>query len=364
MERDYWQRVSFDAQVFTPQKIMALAESLADEGIATSRLLQHTGCTEASLRKASTRVSYRQLQAVYENACRLAKQPGIGLRAGTRLHLSATGIYGYALISSATGRQSSEFAMKYLPVSGPTCTYTMSVQEQEATWSCEPLFSVNPGDEMYRFCVELHLATTYTICLDMYGPQLKLKKVRLVYPPVHADLYRKVFRCPIQFNQPRNEMVGDAHWLDKPLVQANAFTHAMLLEMCDDVLEKCRTPHGVATRVRQALVMHPGRFALIDEMAEELGISVRTLRRRLDAEQTSYQTIVSDVRQHLAFRYLRETQLTNDEIAERLGYSDAANFRHAFKRWTGKKPGDFRIKTTVASSAGLGQTPHESDETR
>jgi AraC-like DNA-binding protein len=342
MDPDYWQRVSFDAKVFSPQKIAALVDVLAEEGIPASKVLQGSGCSESSLGKSSTRVSYRQLKAVYENACQLAKLPGIGLRTGARLHITGTGIYGYALLSSATGRKSNEFALKYMPVSGPTCTYEVTEDHREAAWACQPLFALNPNDEMYRFCVEIHLATTHTIIVDMYGPQFKLKKLKLVYAPVHAELYRKVFRCPVHFNQPRNEMVCDAEWLDKALVQANAFTHSMLVEMCDDVLEKSRTPYGVAARVRQTLVMQPGKFAQVDEMAEELGMSVRTLRRRLDAEQTSYHDIVSDVRRHLAIRYLSETKLTNDEIAERLGYSDAANFRHAFKRWTGKNPGDYR----------------------
>ena len=68
----------------------------------------------------------------------------------------------------------------------------------------------------------------------------------------------------------------------------------------------------------------------------------RTLRRKLDAEQTSYREIVAEVRMQLAIEYLRKTRMTNEEIAARLGYSDASNFRHAFKRWTSRHPSDHR----------------------
>jgi AraC-like DNA-binding protein len=68
----------------------------------------------------------------------------------------------------------------------------------------------------------------------------------------------------------------------------------------------------------------------------------RALRRRLETEGTSYRDVLAEVRMRLAIEYLRRTQMTHEEIASRLGYSDAANFRHAFLRWTGKSPSEFR----------------------
>jgi AraC-like DNA-binding protein len=68
----------------------------------------------------------------------------------------------------------------------------------------------------------------------------------------------------------------------------------------------------------------------------------RALRRKLEAEGTSYRELLAEVRMRLAIEYLRKTSMTSEEIASRLGYSDAANFRHAFIRWTGKSPSDFR----------------------
>ena len=101
---------------------------------------------------------------------------------------------------------------------------------------------------------------------------------------------------------------------------------------------------GIPSDIHRILVEHPGRFPDIDAMAVELGMNERTLRRKLEAENTSYRQILADVRQRLAIEYLRKTQLTNEEIATQLGYSDAANFRHAFMRWTQKHPSDFRVK--------------------
>ena len=70
----------------------------------------------------------------------------------------------------------------------------------------------------------------------------------------------------------------------------------------------------------------------------------RMLRRKLEAEGTSYSALLSDVRKALALDFLASTELSIDDIANALGFSDAVGFRHAFKRWTGKWPSDYRSR--------------------
>ena len=87
-------------------------------------------------------------------------------------------------------------------------------------------------------------------------------------------------------------------------------------------------------------------------MAAQLSVHPRTLRRKLEAEQITYRRIIAEVRMKLAIEYLRNTEMTNEEIAARLDYSDAANFRHAFARWTRKSPSGFRnAKDAVTAAA-------------
>ena len=80
----------------------------------------------------------------------------------------------------------------------------------------------------------------------------------------------------------------------------------------------------------------------LEQIAESLYMTSRTLRRKLDAEGTSYSELLTRLRKALAIDYLRTTMLSTEDIALKLGFSDAVGFRHAFKRWTGKTPGDFR----------------------
>ena len=95
-------------------------------------------------------------------------------------------------------------------------------------------------------------------------------------------------------------------------------------------------------RVYQELTRTPGRFPEIEEIAETLCTTSRTLRRRLAAEGTSYSDLLANVRKALAIDYLTTTLLATEDIASALGFSDCVAFRHAFKRWTGSTPGEYR----------------------
>ena len=99
-----------------------------------------------------------------------------------------------------------------------------------------------------------------------------------------------------------------------------------------------------------------GAVPTLSQVAARLFLSTRTLRRRLEDAQTSYQEIVGETRRDLAVGYLTHTSLSTGAIAEVLGYSDTANFRQAFKRWTGESPQRYR---RLARSGGPGDRPSE-----
>ena len=85
-----------------------------------------------------------------------------------------------------------------------------------------------------------------------------------------------------------------------------------------------------------------GNYLTFEQLAARLNISPRTLRRRLEQEGTTFQELLAKVRSTLAKELLLTGKLSVEQVSERLGYSDAGSFYHAFKRWTGKPPSAFR----------------------
>lgn len=338
----YWAS-DFSQRIYPAHKIAAVVNTLGHAGVQATALLSGTGLRADRLKSAATRISYAQMVTVFRNALRLSPDPAFALHAGQAMRVTSYGMYGYALMSSASHAAAQDFAVKYHRVMGPVAYMGLSFDGPNVVFTYDPILARDPRDALYRACVEFVFASHLTLNRDQYGPSFKFARVRVVYPaPGHARAYRRFFGCTIEYQQPRNEIAFEAAWQADPVSRFDPITNAMARDMCEQVFEKLERVEGIASRVRRHLIEHPGRFPGIEAMATELSMSPRMLYRRLAAEQTSYRQLLGDVRMSLAIEYLRKTSMTNEEIAARLGYSDAANFRHAFTRLLGKRPSDYR----------------------
>jgi AraC-like DNA-binding protein len=128
-------------------------------------------------------------------------------------------------------------------------------------------------------------------------------------------------------------------------------TAAAAEAQCRRLLETLSPAGGLAMRLRRFMLGHPGRLPTQDEAARHLGLSRRSLRRRLAEEGTGFRALVDEVRFGLVAGYLENTALSLDEIAARTGFSDAANLSHAFVRWTGETPGRWRSGRNACGGA-------------
>ena len=340
-------RPSLDTEprIYGPQSIGAVVAMMAQDGIAPARSLEGSDLDEAALQSEQTRVSYAQMLQVFGNAVRLGA-PTVALRAGSLMRLTAYGMYSYALLSSASHAETIDFAVRYNRTIGPPTTISFTREEGVDAYRHAPLLAHDPDDGLYRFCMEFAVAAHLALCRDLYGEAFRFSGVRFVYPaPAHAQAYEALFGCPVDFGQPVNEVRIGGVWGNRSPRMPDPVTHALARDVCQQFLADLPSG-GVAVDVRRVLVTQlPWRFSRVERMADELGMHPRTLRRRLEAQGTSYREILTDVRRLLAIDYLRKTRMTIEEIATRLGYSDASNFRHAFGRWTGKTPSAYRRRS-------------------
>ena len=341
-------RPDFVQRIYSPHSIAAIVTELSTQGVHGPDVLDGTGLDRAKLDLHTTQVSYQQLDRVIRNAIRLSRDAGIALRAGQRMHVTTYGMYGYALLSSPSPREAREFTNRYIRVTGPFCDATNAYEDGTVACTIEPRHWANPSDDAYRFAVEFALSAHLTTSRDLAGLSFGFSHVSLVYEmPGHAAVYEELFACPVLFAQRSNTYLYDLSIADGEVTLADPRSHAMAREMCEQVLAEVNRGGGAAAEIRQRLIERSGRYPNIEVIAQELSIHPRALRRRLEAEGTSYRDILAEVRRRLAIEYLRKTDMTNEEIASRLGYSDAANFRHAFLRWTGKSPSDLRLSANA-----------------
>ncbi|WP_084673993.1 AraC family transcriptional regulator [Methylobacterium sp. WSM2598] len=330
-------------RIYAPYKIAALVEILGEQGIPPEEALRDTGVEASKIYDASALTSVRQYAAVCRNALALSCEPRTPFQVGARLHLFAYGMYGYALMSCLSLRDYFRLGVKYHLLATPTLTIEWREYPNVAVWTFPDEFTFAPSKELRQFLIEQQFTQQVTHLQDVAGRSCPPAKAHFSYSaPEHAAIYADYLGCPCFFEQEHCELHYDSAILEQKPQLAHRLTSALLQDACDTLIGKANASAGVAGEVYQILMRSPGVFPDMEDVAQTLRMTSRTLRRRLDAEQISFSAIIDDVHRSLATEYLRMTSMSLEDIALLVGFSDAANFRRAFKRWTGKNPGEFR----------------------
>lgn len=315
-----------------------LTDLAAEHGVPADAVLRDTGITAATLRDPSAEITAGQELRLMRNlVAELGEVPALGLEAGTRYHATTHGVWGFAVISSPTIRHALDVSTRYFELSFSFAD--IRVEESDGLVRVVLDDSRVPG-EIRRFHTERDLAAVATVQRDLLPAMLPVEDFTVALPePAYADRFTEIFDHRPRFDAPITSVAVSASLLDLPLPQANPHTAAMCERQCAVIMQRRRERLGLAGRIREILVRRRG-LAEQEEVAAELHLSVRTLRRRLIQEGTSYREIAAETSGLLAEELLA-AGLTVADVAHRLGYADAAAFTKAFRRWKGTTPGRF-----------------------
>lgn len=333
-----------DQRAFATNKLVAVVEMLKKEGISAEQALGGIPIPPAVLQDTATRMSVRHLLAGYRNAATLSGDPDFALNLGNSVQITSYGIYGFAMLSCPTHHATIDFALRYHELTCASANLGFRQEDSgEAAWTVRPVDEALDDSRLCRFVIELNAATIVALARDIVAPEYNPLWVRFAFArPSMPMNYESVFRCNVLFDQNVNEIGIPPGWLERPTLRADRVTFNTVGPLCDQMLSEERSRAGLAGDLRRILVASVGRFPKIDEMAHRLGMSPRTLRRRLVAEGVSYASLLNETRAAIAKTYLRDSMLTIEDIADRVGYSDASNFRQAFHNWMGVSPSHYR----------------------
>ncbi|MET3513885.1 AraC-like DNA-binding protein [Pseudacidovorax sp. 1753] len=168
-----------------------------------------------------------------------------------------------------------------------------------------------------------------------------------MHSPAQDSCYRErqpFFEVPTQYGCARTGIAFDAGWLNRPLARSAQSLEPLLAALPAPLMRAGAPPPAAAEQVCSQLQLHGGDgFAgTLQSVARTLGLSPRSLRRRLQEEGCSWHDLKDAMRREQALDWVSRTDLSLAEIGERLGFADVSTFHRAFKRWTGEPPGEFR----------------------
>ena len=269
----------------------------------------------------------------------------LGFRLARGFDLRQIGLLYYVMASSENVADALRNAERYSRIMNDGVRLRFNTEGRTATIALDYVGVDRRSD---RHQIEFWVVTLVRICRQvtdgrLVPSRLQVKHLRAGMP---AE-FRTFFGRDVEFGADADVISFPAPVALLPLIGRDGYLHDLLRRYADEALVR-KSPHGatVRSKVEKTLTtLLPHGRAVAKEVARQMGLSTRTLSRKLGEEKTSFAEILDQLRAALAKRYLEEEQLPVSEFAWLLGYRELSSLTHAFKRWTGMTPRQFRSRS-------------------
>ncbi|WP_068014324.1 AraC family transcriptional regulator [Nocardia mexicana] len=327
------------AQVRSINGVALLADYAVTRGLTMPDILRATGIREQQLQDPLSEITLAQELTMLHNVVEgIHDEPGLGLMAGLLCHPPSFGVLGFAVMSSPTLRHAAEIGVRYADLWFTVARHAL-IDRGNEVWLVRDDHAVPPA--LRRFTLERDFSAIATIQQDLVPTRVPTLRVEVTVDPhpVYEMFAAMLGVDKITFGAPQSVIAWHGTALDLPLPQANTATARFYEQQCADIMQRRLSRGGVSGRVRELLIRHGG---VTDQsrIAADLDVSVRTLRRRLAEEGTTFRELSNETIGMLAEELL-VAGLTVENVADRLGYSSVSAFTSAFRSWKGQPPGHF-----------------------
>lgn len=321
---------------------------LEELGVRASAVLRRAGLPQAFIDQPRVLLTTKELFAFWRAVGEVSPNPAIGLMLGTENKTERFHPMGLAALSTENFGLAVEHMARYKQL---TCPEEILQEKDTEEWIIQ--FRWLLADEVEPPVLnECCFAWVLSIARHGTGTRLSPLRVEFVKPRTHAKTIERHFGCPVVCGVSRNAIVFRASDAERPFVTRNAELLAMLAPQFEKELQEDNSNEKFLERVRIAIQQKlTGRRPTIEDIADALHVSSRTLQRRLQDEGSSFQRTLEEARHHLARHYLNNSALELNEAAYLLGYEDGNSFVRAFRTWEGVPPARWREMQRVLAAS-------------
>lgn len=316
----------------------SLVDELKKRGFDSGHIAGNTGIRLWVLDQEEPKLSFDQLALLFERAAELTDDDLIGFRHGQNRDYRRGGLIAYVGLSSPTVGSLLQNMARYQRISSDVIEIdTSQLEDGVLAWHFRAPRAI--ARQQY---VEFGAAGIVDILRRLTNRNLHPERVDFRHHRSKSlEAIGKYFGCPVTFGADENRVVLKKRDLDLPLNTTDDHLYRMLLKYCEEAIGKTNsTEPSLVTSIEEAIAQN----ATVNQadVAKTLGLSVRTMSRRLSTEGTSYKDVLEAYREAMAKSMINGSEMSVTEIAYVLGYADLSSFSTAFRRWTGKTPTEYR----------------------
>jgi AraC-like DNA-binding protein len=319
--------------------VMRLLSGAAREGVDLAELMREAGLAPALLAQPEARLGTGDFIRLMQVVMRRTEDEFIGLGRGSKSKPGTFSMMAHAVINcpnleKALLRSTQFYRLVDLP---------MDIRlEKEMAES--RLVLVPPSFESRENVLETMVFISVRFWSWLTGKNLEPLTICFDFPePPQADEFRRLFKGKVVYGSQQNAVIFPSSWLSLPLVQNPLSLSKFLKDSLALIIVGNAQPIGLPEQIRAIISKEYGNtFPDFSQVCEQLNMTQQTLRRRLKEENTSYQEIKDTIRKDASLYYLGKEELSIDEIALMMGFSEASSFHRAFKKWTGRTPSHYR----------------------
>lgn len=306
----------------------------------TQRLWKNAGLVKENISPLEDSITDNQLNAFIDEAQAQFKNSPIGIELGEYISLGSFGLISRALMSCTNFKKASYIVARYVQFTLPLLQFNHT--DKGDHFELE-IFGTSRYPLLNHIIIEAIFANLLSTFKLLTGKELFFERADFCFPePTHSEYFRsKVKAC--NFLNARTILCIKNELVEMPFITASEADNELILLQCEAELVKSQSEKSLSEQVIDQIKIHIETNPSATKIAERLHVSPRSLRRQLSDEGTSYRELVQSARTDMAKYLLTQTSLTISQIALRLGYQEASNFRTAFKNWTEHSPSAWRL---------------------